>query len=149
MVEPTSGNTGPSLAFVSAPGAIRCCLTMPETMSMERRKMLRVFGRNSSSPRGTQGMPGAIAKAEEIVAGEQSPAEEGLLHVLVGTNHADDLDDYRPGCRSATELRVVSPYSKPGLRKWKSGTAEEIRGLPTWDKPASACLRRAASLTTV
>jgi uncharacterized protein len=65
--------------------------------------------------------------------------EEGLLHVLVGTT-AEHLDDFRPGCRSATELGVISPLLEAGLKKTEIRVLSKMRGLPTWDKPASACL---------
>src|SRR5258708_23978124 len=82
VVEPPSGNTGIALAFVAAARGIPLTLTMPETMSIERRKLLVAYGATLVLTDGTKGMNGAIAKADEIVA-----SDPGRYVLLQQFNH--------------------------------------------------------------
>lgn len=68
IVEPTSGNTGIGLAYAAVARGFRCVFTMPETMTIERRNMLRALGCRVVLTEGPKGMKGAIARAEEILA---------------------------------------------------------------------------------
>jgi len=71
ILEPTSGNTGIALALVCAARGYKCALVMPETMSKERRMLLRAYGADLILTAGVEGMPGAIRRAEEMAAADE------------------------------------------------------------------------------
>jgi len=143
IVEPTSGNTGIALAFVAAARGIPITLTMPETMSLERRKLLLAYGAKLVLTEGAKGMKGAVAKAEEIAASDpkyvllqqfNNPANPAIHESTTGPEIWDDtegaIDILVSGVGTGGTITGVSRYIKNTKGKKITSVAVEPTASP-------------------
>jgi cysteine synthase A len=143
IVEPTSGNTGIALAFVAAARGIPITLTMPETMSLERRKLLLAYGAKLVLTEGAKGMNGAVAKAEEIAASDAkyvllqqftNPANPAIHESTTGPEIWDDtagsIDILVSGVGTGGTITGISRFIKKTKGKKITSVAVEPAASP-------------------
>lgn len=144
LVEPTSGNTGIALASVAAARGIPLTLTMPETMGLERRKLLLAYGAKLVLTEGARGMKGAVAKAEEIVASDpgrylllqqfSNPANPAIHERTTGPEIWNDTDGavdiFVAGVGTGGTITGVSRYIKGTKKKSIISVAVEPAASP-------------------
>lgn len=144
IVESTSGNTGIALAFTAAARGYSLILTMPDTMSVERRKLLKAFGAELHLTEGSKGMKAALAKAEEIVAGDpekyvllqqfKNPANPAIHETTTGPEIWEDtdgdIDVLVAGVGTGGTLTGISRFFKNKMGKKITTVAVEPAGSP-------------------
>ncbi len=144
IIEPTSGNTGIALAYVGAARGYPVTLTMPETMSVERRRVLKALGAKLVLTEGSKGMPGAIAKAEEIAASDtelyflpqqfKNPANPSIHFRTTGPEIWEDtegnIDVLIAGVGTGGTITGISQYIKQEKNKDLITVAVEPAGSP-------------------
>lgn len=144
IIEPTSGNTGIALAFVAAARGYKLTLTMPETMSIERRRVLAAFGANLVLTPGAEGMNGAIRRAEEIAASDparyflpqqfKNPANPAIHEQTTGPEIWDDtegaIDVLVAGVGTGGTISGISRFIKRTKGKAITSVAVEPKESP-------------------